>query len=242
MKNGMNNEINKKRVLKMFVAVVAASFTMTAFQNCGSSDGGSDNSSFDYLEAGETPVSPIKVEKTDRILHSRSAANALIQGLGVSNSGATNNLDPIIQGAINSQLLLSETGDHDSITGGQITIHASTLAEVACERVVFYSERARVSVIDGKTEDNRRFFQGLYIGDNAAEASAQFPLVSDANYRKAIKRMSRVLWGRDSSADEEDAVLSAVNPVLADTKANRGFRAAVVACTIMASSFDFMRQ
>ncbi len=226
----------------MFVAVAAASFTLTAFQNCGSSGGGGDLSSLDFVEPGETPVAPIKVEKVDRILHSRNVANALIQGLGVTNANNVNNLDPIVQGAIDSQLLLSETGDYDSITGGQITIHASNLAEVACERMVYYGERARLRTVNGVVEDDRRFFKGLYIGDNAAEATAQVPLASEEKYRLAVKRLARTLWGRDSDMNEEDAVLSAVNSILSDSRPNRGYRAAVVACTIMSSTFDFMRQ
>ncbi|MCB0389902.1 MAG: hypothetical protein KDD58_01370 [Bdellovibrionales bacterium] len=237
----MKKVFNTKRALKLFTAVVAASFTITAFQNCGSS-GESSSASLDYTEAGETAVSPIKVEKTDRILHSRNVANALVQSLGVENSGNTNNLDPLYNAAISSQLLLSETGDYDSITGGQITIHANNLAELACERMVFYGERPLLTVVDGQVEDKRRFFKGLYIGDNAAQATPQVPLEDETRYRAAIKRLGRTLWGRDVEQAEEDLILSAASPILSDAKANRGFRAAVMTCTIMASTFDFMRQ
>ncbi|MCB0356987.1 MAG: hypothetical protein KDD40_08275 [Bdellovibrionales bacterium] len=238
----MKNEINSKRVFKMFAAVVAASFTITAFQNCGGSDNESSSASLDYVEAGETPVAPLKVEKTDKILHSRNVANALIQGLGVQNSGSTNNLDPIVNAAIGSQLLLSEHGDYDSITGGQITVHATNLAELACEKMVFYGERDKLKIVDGKVEDERRFFKGLYIGDNAALATTAVPLQDDVKYRAAIQRLARTLWGRDSEPAEEDAILSATSSILSDSKANRGYRAAVVTCTIVASTFDFMRQ
>lgn len=235
----------KRKIFNVLSALFAASLMVTAYQNCGRPSGGSDLSSFDYVEAGETPVAPIKVEKVDRILHSRNVANALIQGMGVENVGGTNHMDPIVQNAINSQLLLSESGDYDSITGAQITIHATTLAELACERMIFFAERSRITTVDGVVQDNRRFFKGLYIGDNFAEAGTgqnQFPLYSEQAYRDAIKRMGRSLWGRDTENIEEDEVLENVNLMLSDTKANKGFRAAVVACTIMASSFDFMRQ
>ncbi|MCB9025619.1 MAG: hypothetical protein H6625_04835 [Bdellovibrionaceae bacterium] len=231
-----------KKVFKMLVAVVGASFTITAFQNCGGSNDGSNNAALDYVEQGETPVSPIKVEKTDKILHSRNVANALIQGLGVQNVSNVNNLDPIIQAAINSELLLSEHGDYDSITGGQITIHAGNLAEVACERMIFYSEAPKLSVVENEIKDERRFFKGLYIGENAASATPQVPVQDETKYRQAIQRLARSLWGRDTTKAEEDLVLSAASPILLDTKANRGFRAAVVTCTVMASTFDFLRQ
>lgn len=242
----MKNEITNKQVFKMFVAIVAASFTITAFQNCGGSGGGG-NAALDYTEAGETPVAPMKVEKTDRILHSRNVANALIQGLGVVNTSSVsaegnNNLDEIFKRAIGSEMLLSEQGEYDSITGGQITIHAGNLAEVACERMIFHSERPKLTVVDGVLKDERRFFKGLYIGDNAAQETPQVPLQDETRYRAAIQRLARSLWGRDSTKEEEDQIIAGISPILSDAKANRGYRAAVVTCTIVASTFDFIRQ
>lgn len=191
--------------------------------------------------------------KTDRILHGEQVANNLVNSLGLQNSGQ---IDNMYDRAAAARLLLSESGSYDTITGGYLNV-MTELSEAACEHLVFDLERGRLQVVDGEVEDNRHYFRGIWLEDaapngaNTSRVSADYEYTT-ANYSAAyspmirysrsIKRLARTLWGRDISSTEESEIMALVQSTLDAGAANKGYRAAIIACTAVASSFDSVRQ
>jgi hypothetical protein len=234
--------------LKIFIVIVGITAPLLAFQNCGKKADETVNS-MDVLP-GETYVEPLAVKKTDRILHSRSTANFLVQALGISNG---QNVDSLTDFTLQLQLLLSETGEYDSITGGLLTVQTE-IAEEACQHMIFDEERGKLTIDNNVVTDKRRIFKGIYIGENAPPANYDsttleikdtglYPSYENlARYREAIKRLAVSLWKRHSLTTEEDQILGIVQPVIAGSNNNRGYRASVMICTVMATTFNSMSQ
>ena len=203
--------------------------------------------------ANSAPL-PTSSYKTDRVIHGEQVANSLVVGLGISN---TNNIDNIYDRAAAAQTLMSESGTYDSVTGGFLNV-LSEIAEAACESLVYDQERGKLSIdANSNVTDNRSYFRGIWLeatapsGNAASLVSSDYELTTanynsaysqNIRYRNAIKRLARTLWGRDITQTEEDEIMNLVTTTLAGGAANRGYRASIMVCTVMASSFDFVRQ
>ncbi len=196
---------------------------------------------------------PTSAYKTDRVIHGEQVANSLVVGLGINNTG---NIDNIHDRARDARILLSESGTFDSVTGGYLNV-LNEIAEAACESLIYDQERSKLSIDNNEVEDTRSYFRGIWLepaaptGGAAALVAANYEFTTtnynsaysqDVRYRNAIKRLSRTLWGRDIRQTEEDEIMSLVSPITTSAAANRGYKASVVICTVMASSFDFVRQ
>ncbi len=191
--------------------------------------------------------------KTDRILHGEQVANNLVNSLGLKNSGQ---IDNMYDRAESARLLLSESGNYDTITGGYLNV-MTELSEAACEHLVFDLERGRLQIVDGEVEDNRHYFRGIWLenaapgGADASRVNADYEYTTSnysaayspkIRYQRAVKRLARTLWGRDISATEETEIMALIQTTLDAGAANKGYRAAIIACTTIASSFDSVRQ